>query len=93
MKYLHESYQSGLKTRCKGFAYNFRVADVALVSQARWDAGDPDDFLRGAPELVVEAIGGHEDGLPNDFQRPYEEDHVEHSPRPCAGISNHAGRL
>ncbi len=31
-----------------------RVADVAVVSRARWDEIAPDDNLREAPELVIE---------------------------------------
>ena len=34
--------------------FEYRVADVAAVARARWDAVDPDDDLRGAPELVIE---------------------------------------
>jgi Uma2 family endonuclease len=34
--------------------FDLRVADVAVVSQARYDQIDPDDNLRGAPELVIE---------------------------------------
>jgi Uma2 family endonuclease len=34
--------------------FELRVADVAAISQARWDAIDPDDNLRGTPELVIE---------------------------------------
>jgi Uma2 family endonuclease len=34
--------------------FDLRVADVAAVSQARFDQIDPDDNLRGAPELVIE---------------------------------------
>lgn len=34
--------------------YELRVADVGFVIQSRWDATDPDDYLRGAPELVIE---------------------------------------
>ena len=34
--------------------FDMRVADVAAVSRARWDAIDPDDNLYGAPELVIE---------------------------------------
>jgi len=34
--------------------FDFRAADVAFVSQERWDAIDPEDNLRGAPELVIE---------------------------------------
>jgi Uma2 family endonuclease len=33
---------------------DLRVADVAVVSQARYDQIDPDDNLHGAPELVIE---------------------------------------
>lgn len=36
--------------------FDLRAADVAVVSQARWDAIDPDDDLRGAPELVIEVL-------------------------------------
>jgi Uma2 family endonuclease len=31
-----------------------RAADVAVISRERWAAVDPNDNLRGAPELVVE---------------------------------------
>lgn len=34
--------------------FDLRVADVAAVSWERSDAIDPDDNLRGAPELVIE---------------------------------------
>jgi Uma2 family endonuclease len=34
--------------------FDLRVADVAVVSQTRYDRMDPDDNLRGAPELVIE---------------------------------------
>jgi len=34
--------------------FDMRVADVAAVSRARWDAIDPDDNLYGVPELVIE---------------------------------------
>jgi Uma2 family endonuclease len=34
--------------------FDLRVADVAVISQARSRAIDPDDNLRGAPELVIE---------------------------------------
>jgi Uma2 family endonuclease len=36
--------------------FDLRAADVAVVSQERWDAIDPDDNLRGAPELVIEVL-------------------------------------
>lgn len=34
--------------------FEFRCADVAVVSEARWDATDEEDNLHGAPELVIE---------------------------------------
>ena len=34
--------------------FDFRVADVAVVSESRARAIDPDDNLYGAPELVIE---------------------------------------
>ena len=34
--------------------FDLRIADVATVSQVRWDQADPEDNLRGAPELVIE---------------------------------------
>ena len=34
--------------------FDLRVADVAVVAQTRYDSIDPDDNLRGAPELVIE---------------------------------------
>ena len=36
--------------------YDLRGADVAFVSQSRWDAADPDDNLHGSPELVIEVL-------------------------------------
>jgi len=36
--------------------YEFRVADVAMVSNGRIKQTDPEDVLRGAPELVVEVL-------------------------------------
>src|SRR5258707_8661434 len=36
--------------------YELRSADVAYVSQSRYAAIDPDDYLRGAPELVIEVL-------------------------------------
>lgn len=36
--------------------YDLRGADVAFVSQARWDATADDDNLRGSPELVIEVL-------------------------------------
>jgi len=34
--------------------FDLRAADVAFVSQERWEAMDPTNNLRGAPELVIE---------------------------------------
>jgi Uma2 family endonuclease len=34
--------------------FDLRVADVAVVSHLRYDQIDPEDNLRGAPELVIE---------------------------------------
>jgi len=34
--------------------FEFRCADVAALTEARWDATDEDDNPRGAPELVIE---------------------------------------
>ena len=34
--------------------FELRVADVAAISRARWDAIDPDDDVHDAPELVIE---------------------------------------
>jgi Uma2 family endonuclease len=34
--------------------HELRVADVAFLSQERWQQIDPEDNLRGAPELVIE---------------------------------------
>lgn len=36
--------------------YELRVADVAYVTRERWERTDPEDNLRGAPELVVEVL-------------------------------------
>ena len=36
--------------------YDLRGADVAFVSQTRWDATSDDDNLRRSPELVVEIL-------------------------------------
>jgi Uma2 family endonuclease len=36
--------------------YDLRGADVAFVSQKRWDAADGDDNLQGSPELVIEVL-------------------------------------
>jgi Uma2 family endonuclease len=32
------------------------AADVAFVSKARWEQADPDGYLLGAPELVIEIL-------------------------------------
>jgi Uma2 family endonuclease len=36
--------------------YDLRGADVAYVSQQKWDATDDDDNLRGSPELAIEVL-------------------------------------
>jgi Uma2 family endonuclease len=36
--------------------YDLRGADVACVSQQRWDNTDDDDNLHGSPELVIEVL-------------------------------------
>src|SRR5262245_54979318 len=36
--------------------HELRVADVAFVSQERWDRSNPEDNLHGAPELVIEVL-------------------------------------
>jgi len=36
--------------------YELRVADVAYVSAERWARMDPDDYLAGVPELVIEVL-------------------------------------
>ena len=36
--------------------FDLRAADVASVSWERWNAINPDDNLRGAPELVIEVL-------------------------------------
>lgn len=36
--------------------YELRAADVAFVSQARWDSVDDEDNLHGSPELVIEVV-------------------------------------
>ncbi len=36
--------------------HELRVADVAYVNPERWESIDPEDNLRGAPDLLVEVI-------------------------------------
>ena len=36
--------------------YDLRGADVAFVSQQRWDATPDDDNLHGSPEIVIEVL-------------------------------------
>ena len=36
--------------------YDLRCADVAFVSQQRWDTTDEEDNLHGSPELVIEVL-------------------------------------
>jgi Uma2 family endonuclease len=36
--------------------FEYRRADVAYVEPARYAATDPQDFFRGAPDLVIEVL-------------------------------------
>jgi Uma2 family endonuclease len=36
--------------------FEYRRADVAYISKERWEAPGPDDYFRGAPELVIEVL-------------------------------------
>jgi Uma2 family endonuclease len=36
--------------------HELRVANVAFVSKQRWEAVDPEAYLQGAPELVIEVL-------------------------------------
>ena len=36
--------------------HEVRVADIAYVSRERWEQTDPEDNLRGAPDLVLEVL-------------------------------------
>jgi Uma2 family endonuclease len=36
--------------------YEYRIADVAFLSRARWENIDPNGYLVGAPELVIEVL-------------------------------------
>jgi Uma2 family endonuclease len=36
--------------------YDLRAADVAFVSNLRWNTADADDNLHGSPELVIEVL-------------------------------------
>ncbi len=36
--------------------HELRVADVAYISQERWEQINPDDWLAGAPDLVIEVL-------------------------------------
>ena len=36
--------------------YEFRYADVGLISTQRWDATDPEGYIQGAPALVAEVL-------------------------------------
>ena len=36
--------------------YELRVADVAYVAPERWAKADPDDYIQGAPDLVIEVL-------------------------------------
>ncbi len=39
---------------CPLAEFEVRAADVAAISRSRWDASDPDGYLAGAPDLVIE---------------------------------------
>jgi Uma2 family endonuclease len=36
--------------------YEFRFAEIAVVSRERFDETDPEDAFRGAPDLVIEVL-------------------------------------
>ena len=36
--------------------YELLVADVAYLCRERWEQADPEDNLRGAPDLVIEVL-------------------------------------
>lgn len=36
--------------------YEFRIADIVVVSRDRFYQGNPEDAFRGAPELVIEVL-------------------------------------
>jgi Uma2 family endonuclease len=36
--------------------YEYRRADVAFVSKDRWESCEPNDYFRGAPEIVIEVL-------------------------------------
>jgi Uma2 family endonuclease len=36
--------------------HELRIADVAYVGRVRWEQGDPEDNLSGAPDLVIEVL-------------------------------------
>ena len=36
--------------------YELRVADVAYLSPERFAQADPEDYIRGAPDLVIEVL-------------------------------------
>jgi len=39
---------------CPLAEFEVRAADVAAISRSRWDASNPDGYLAGAPDLVIE---------------------------------------
>jgi Uma2 family endonuclease len=54
-KRLAEFGQVGMEFPYRPVAeFDLRIADVAAVSQTRYDQIDPEDNLRGAPELIIE---------------------------------------
>jgi len=52
---------------CPASEFEVRVADVAVISKSRWDNIDPDDYLHGSPELVIEVKS------PSNTKRHFQE--------------------
>jgi Uma2 family endonuclease len=50
-----DAFEIGMELAYRPVAeFDLRAADVAAVSIARWEKVDPEDNLRGAPELLIE---------------------------------------
>ena len=47
--------------------YELRRAGVGVISRERWEGADPDDFIRGSPEIVIEVE------LPSNTAREFRE--------------------
>jgi Uma2 family endonuclease len=55
--HLNERYWASIQIPFRPLPeYEVRSADVAAVMLARVQQADPDDFLQGAPELVIEVV-------------------------------------